>query len=143
MASKPQTLLLTTKDGQVVMQQPTVSVADCNVSTAAGQAPNSINNLNSPQVIAINRSITQNNTNVSHQPQILVSNTHTGVLPNMVLNMNTSRPTYVNATTVNNNQAQHQRGLPQRFVLNSPIRLAPTQLMQRAPGTNVLQPVCL
>ena len=159
MAGKgPQTLLLTTKDGQVVVQQqqPTVSVGDCNVTTAVGgQATNhTLNSLNSsghhPQVITINRPLTHhpNNANVtSHPQQILVSNTQ-GVLPaNMVLNMNTSRPVqsnYVNAAHVNN-QAHQRGGLAPRFVLNSPIRLAPTtQLqMQRAPGTqNLLQPVC-
>lgn len=143
----PQTLLLTTKDGQqttmvVQQQQPnSVSVADCNVTTAV------LNNASSsPQVITINKPLTQ--TSHSQQP-ILVSNT-TGVpnvLPaNMVLNMSnmnpTSRPSFINTV---NNQTPQRGNLGPRVVLNnSPgIRLATQQLIttQRGPGgQNVLPP---
>lgn len=122
----------------MVVQQPnSVSVSDCNVTTAV-LAPNSTSlNSSTPQVITINKPLTQNSTLTSHQQpqQILVSNTQ-GVLPaNMVLNMNASRPTYAAV----NNQTPQRAGIGQRVVLNnlnSQIRLGPTQMIaQRAPGT--------
>lgn len=139
----PQTLLLTTnKDGQqtaMVVQQPN-SVADCNVTTAV---LNSINS--SPQVITINKPLTQQSGVNSQPQQILVSNTP-GCLPtNMVLNMNninTSRavtPSFVNASATVNNQ--NPRGpLGQRVVLNnSAVRFAPQQTMHlQRPGAPLI-----
>lgn len=138
MANKgPQTLLLTTKDGQqtMVVQQPSVSVADCNVTTAV---LNNTHTSSSPQVITINKPLTQNSGVPGHPQQPII-------VPNMVLNMNnmnaTSRPTYVNAV---NNQTP-QRGLAPRVLLNSSpqIRLTPQMITtQRAPGAqNVMAPV--
>lgn len=137
----PQTLLVTTKDGQqtMVVQQPT-SVADCNV-TAINTSLNSVINSSAPQVITINKPLTQNSTLAPHQGQILVSNTHGGVLSgNMVLNMNTNRPvtpTYVNASMNNQNTP---RGMTPRFVFNSPIRLG-QQMITRPTTPSLMAPV--
>lgn len=133
MAGKPQTLLLTTKDGQqttMVVQQPSsVSVADCNVTHTA--VLNS-----SPQVITINKPLTQQSSVNAQPQQILVSNTPGVLTPNMVLNMNTSRTVtpYVNAGPSNvNNQAP--RGLGPRVLLNNQIRLSTPQMHLPRPGT--------
>lgn len=134
----PQTLLLTTKDGQqtMVVQQPTSVAEGCNVTSL-----NSVINSSAGQVITINKPLT-NSTMAPHQ-QILVSNTHGGVLPgNMVLNMNPSRPvtpTYVNAPMNNQNGP---RGMAPRFVIgSSPIRIGQPVITQRPAGPNILAPV--
>ena len=141
------TLLLTTKDGQptmVVQQQPTsASVADCSggAVTTINTSLNSVINSSASQVITINNR-PLNSTLGSHQPQqILVSNTHGGVLSgNMVLNMNASRPvapTYVNAVGNQNGP----RNMAPRLVFNQPIRLGQQVITQRPAAPNLIAPV--
>lgn len=142
------TLLLTTKDGQstmVMQQQPTsASVADCSGGvTTINTSLNSVINSSASQVITINNR-PLNSTMGSHQPQqILVSNTHGGMLSgNMVLNMNPSRPvtpTFVNAAAVGNQNGPRNMG--PRILFNSPIRLGQQVITQRPAAPNLIGPV--